>query len=46
MIINFLKGDIKLVGVRPLSLSKYEMYPKEAQEARIEVKPGLFHHFM
>lgn len=45
MIINLFKGDIKLVGVRPLSISKFEMYPKFAQERRILYKPGLLPPF-
>ncbi len=40
-IINLFKGDIKLVGVRPLSLSKLRQYPSEFQEFRISAKPGL-----
>lgn len=41
MILNLIKGDIKLVGVRPLSKSKFKMYPKFAQKERIKFKPGL-----
>ena len=41
MLFNLIKGDIKLVGVRPLSKSKYKMYPKELQKKRILFKPGL-----
>ncbi|MFH0734348.1 MAG: sugar transferase [bacterium] len=41
MFINFFKGELKLVGVRPLSFHKFEMYPKWLQEKRIKTKPGL-----
>ena len=41
MLWNFLKGEIKLVGVRPLSRHKFGTYPDELQEKRIQVKPGL-----
>ena len=41
MIINFLKGDLNLVGVRPLSIGYYNRYPKELKDLRIKVKPGL-----
>ena len=41
MLINLIKGDLKLVGVRPLSISKFKTYPKSAQEIRTKVKPGL-----
>lgn len=41
MFLNYFKGDIKLVGVRPLSRHYFELYPKELQDLRIKVKPGL-----
>lgn len=41
MLINFFKGEIKLVGVRPLSPHKFYSYPIELQQKRILVKPGL-----
>jgi lipopolysaccharide/colanic/teichoic acid biosynthesis glycosyltransferase len=41
MIVNWLKGDLKLVGVRPLSKSYFNLYPREIQELRTKVKPGL-----
>lgn len=41
MIFNLLKGDLKLVGVRPLSNQKFSLYTKELQEYRIKFKPGL-----
>jgi lipopolysaccharide/colanic/teichoic acid biosynthesis glycosyltransferase len=45
MFINFFKGNMKLVGVRPLSKHYYELYSKELQELRIKYKPGLIPPF-
>jgi hypothetical protein len=45
MLFNFIKGDVKLVGVRPLSAGYYEMYDKKLQEERIKYKPGLIPPF-
>jgi lipopolysaccharide/colanic/teichoic acid biosynthesis glycosyltransferase len=39
-IINFLKGDLKLVGVRPVSESYFNDIPKEMQKLRSSQKPG------
>ena len=39
--INLIRGDIKLVGVRPLSEAMYKQYPEDLKEARIKMKPGL-----
>jgi lipopolysaccharide/colanic/teichoic acid biosynthesis glycosyltransferase len=41
MLINLLKGNMKLVGVRPLSAHYFKLYSKELQEKRIQHKPGL-----
>jgi lipopolysaccharide/colanic/teichoic acid biosynthesis glycosyltransferase len=41
MILNWLKRDIKLVGVRPLSEAFFSTYPVEFQEIRNRFKPGL-----
>jgi len=41
MIINWLKRDLKLVGVRPLSEDYFKRYPKDLQQLRIKTKPGL-----
>lgn len=41
MLINFLKGDMKLFGVRPLSRQYFELYKPEVRERRIKYKPGL-----
>lgn len=45
MIINLLKGDIKLVGVRPLSPQYFSLYSVELQNLRIKTKPGLIPPF-
>jgi hypothetical protein len=45
MLINYLRGDMKLVGVRPLSKQYFELYKKEVQERRIKYKPGLIPPF-
>lgn len=45
MILNVLKGDMKLVGVRPLSRPYYELYTPEMQQMHISVKPGLMPPF-
>ena len=41
MWVNFFRGDIKLVGVRPLSQAKLSIYPKDLQARRKNYKPGL-----
>lgn len=41
MFINFFKGEMKLVGVRPLSKHYFSLYSQELQERRIKYKPGL-----
>ncbi len=45
MLINWIKGDMKFVGVRPLSSHYFSLYSKELQELRTKVKPGLFPPF-
>lgn len=45
MIINLLKGDLKIFGVRPLSKIKFSMYPAEIQKLRLKHKPGLIPPF-
>ena len=45
MLINILIGDMKLVGVRPLSNHYYSLYTPEMQALRIKVKPGLLPPF-
>lgn len=41
MFINFFKGQMKLVGVRPLSSHYFSLYPEYLQKLRTQVKPGL-----
>ncbi|MFO8021395.1 MAG: sugar transferase, partial [Perlabentimonas sp.] len=41
MFINFFRGELKIVGVRPLSKHYFNLYSKELQERRIKYKPGL-----
>jgi lipopolysaccharide/colanic/teichoic acid biosynthesis glycosyltransferase len=43
--INLFKGELKLVGVRPLSLGYFSLYSKELQEERIKYKPGILPPF-
>jgi lipopolysaccharide/colanic/teichoic acid biosynthesis glycosyltransferase len=45
MIYNLLRGDMKLVGVRPLSPQYFALYREELQELRTQVKPGLIPPF-
>ncbi len=45
MIYNLLKGDLKLVGVRPLSAQYLGLYSAELKEKRINHKPGLIPPF-
>ncbi len=41
MLINLFKGNMKLVGVRPLSQHYFELYRPEVRDRRIRYKPGL-----
>jgi lipopolysaccharide/colanic/teichoic acid biosynthesis glycosyltransferase len=45
MVINFMKGDMKLFGVRPLSRHYFELYREEVKARRIRYKPGLIPPF-
>lgn len=45
MILNLLKGEMKLVGVRPLSGHYLSLYDNELQEKRKKYKPGLLPPF-
>ena len=45
MIINLLRGEMKIVGVRPLSAHYFSLYSKELQKKRIKFKPGLLPPF-
>jgi hypothetical protein len=44
-LINLLKGDIKLIGVRPLSQHKLSLYNDELKQLRLRTKPGLIPPF-
>ncbi|MCF6224519.1 MAG: sugar transferase [Flavobacteriaceae bacterium] len=39
-LINVLKGDMKLVGIRPVSERYFQDIPKEMQKLRLTQKPG------
>ena len=41
MIFNVLKGELKIVGVRPISQQYFDLYSEELQQKRIKFKPGL-----
>lgn len=41
MFVNVFKGDMKLVGVRPLSRQYLSLYTDELKEKRLKYKPGL-----
>jgi lipopolysaccharide/colanic/teichoic acid biosynthesis glycosyltransferase len=45
MFFNLLSGEMKLVGVRPLSNQYFSLYSKELQEKRVKYKPGLLPPF-
>ncbi len=41
MLLNLIRGDLKLVGVRPLSEHYFSLYPDDFAEVRRRHKPGL-----
>ena len=41
MLINWFRGELKLVGVRPISEHYFRLYSKEHQKRRKKYKPGL-----
>lgn len=41
MVVNLLRGDMKIVGVRPLSHHYFNLYNDEIRSRRIKYKPGL-----
>jgi hypothetical protein len=45
MLINVVKGELKIVGVRPLSEHYFSLYPVALQELRTQFKPGLIPPF-
>jgi lipopolysaccharide/colanic/teichoic acid biosynthesis glycosyltransferase len=45
MLINLLRGELKIFGVRPLSRHYFSLYTEELQKRRIRYKPGLIPPF-
>ncbi len=45
MMYNLLRGDIKLVGIRPISKQYFALYPPQIQDLRVLQKPGLLPPF-
>ena len=45
MLVNVFKGDMKWVGVRPLTGHFFSLYTPEMQELRTKVKPGMLPPF-
>ncbi len=45
MVWNMLRGEMKLVGVRPLSKQYFNLYTPEMQELRTRTKPGMLPPF-
>ncbi|WP_321417411.1 sugar transferase [uncultured Desulfobacter sp.] len=45
MLYNWLRGELQIVGVRPLSLHYLSLYSSELQELRKQVRPGLIPPF-
>lgn len=45
MCVNLFRGELKLVGVRPLSRHYFSLYTPEMQQLRTKVKPGLLPPF-
>jgi len=41
MLYNWIKGDLNIVGVRPLSSHYFSLYPKVLKKLRNQVMPGL-----
>ncbi|MBN1542875.1 sugar transferase [candidate division KSB1 bacterium] len=40
-LINYLRGDVQIFGVRALSEHYFSLYPDDVKEMRIRFKPGL-----
>lgn len=45
MLLNLVLGDLKLVGVRPLSFHYFSLYTPELQKKRLKYRPGLIPPF-
>ncbi|MHA1916638.1 MAG: sugar transferase [Promethearchaeota archaeon] len=41
MLVNFIKGELKFVGVRPISEQYLSLYDEEFRKKRMSYKPGL-----
>jgi lipopolysaccharide/colanic/teichoic acid biosynthesis glycosyltransferase len=41
-LLNVLKGNMKLVGVRPISKALFKDYPDDVKTMRVKYKPGCF----
>jgi len=44
-LLNWINGDVGFVGVRALSQAKYDLYPADLQDLRVQFKPGLIPPF-
>ena len=45
MLINLVKGEMKIVGIRPLSDHYFGLYDEDLKKRRIQYKPGLIPPF-
>ncbi len=45
MLMNWVRREMKLVGVRPLSPHYFSLYPEEVRNLRVRVRPGLIPPF-
>ena len=45
MIVNLFRGQLKIVGVRPLSQQYLSLYPEELRKKRQQTRPGLIPPF-
>jgi lipopolysaccharide/colanic/teichoic acid biosynthesis glycosyltransferase len=45
MLLNLIRGEMKIVGVRPISNHYFSLYSAELQEKRLKTKPGLLPPF-
>jgi hypothetical protein len=41
MLYNWIKGELNIIGVRPLSYQYFDLYPEDLKELRKKVLPGL-----
>lgn len=39
---NFIKGDMRIAGIRPMDKETYLMYPQDVRERLTSIKPGWF----